>query len=184
MSRLTIFPEHDPTHPTNLTTELAEIRAHLSSVGVDFSRWPVVPLVDKTAASVLAAYAASIEALKQQLGYKSVDVVSLQPSHPDRVAFRQKFIEEHTHLEDETRFFASGGGGFYLHIDSRVYRIECTAGDLIRVPARTRHWFDMGESPDFTAIRFFTNPDGWVGHFTGAAISAAFPEYAGTHAAH
>jgi 1,2-dihydroxy-3-keto-5-methylthiopentene dioxygenase len=27
------------------------------------------------------------------------------------------------------------------------------------------------------AIRFFTEPDGWVGHFTGTEIARQFPRY-------
>jgi hypothetical protein len=51
------------------------------------------------------------------------------------------------------------------------------AGDLIAVPDSTRHWFDMGPEPSFVAIRFFTEPDGWVGHFTGTDIARKFPRY-------
>ena len=43
------------------------------------------------------------------------------------------------------------------------------------MPAGTLHWFDMGTRPDFIAIRFFEEEDGWVGDFTGDAISAGFP---------
>ena len=31
----------------------------------------------------------------------------------------------------------------------------------------------MGPEPSFVAIRFFTEPDGWVGHFTGTDIATA-----------
>ena len=31
--------------------------------------------------------------------------------------------------------------------------------------------------PRFVAIRFFTEPDGWVGHFTGTDIAQRFPRY-------
>jgi 1,2-dihydroxy-3-keto-5-methylthiopentene dioxygenase len=43
------------------------------------------------------------------------------------------------------------------------------------VPAGTRHWFDMGTTPDFVAIRFFEREDGWIGDFTGDAIGQRFP---------
>jgi 1,2-dihydroxy-3-keto-5-methylthiopentene dioxygenase len=33
----------------------------------------------------------------------------------------------------------------------------------------------MGNSPQFCAIRFFDNPDGWVAQFTGEAIAEQFP---------
>jgi 1,2-dihydroxy-3-keto-5-methylthiopentene dioxygenase len=53
--------------------------------------------------------------------------------------------------------------------------VVCESGDLMTVPAGTRHWFDMGSEPDFAAIRFFEQEDGWIGHFTGDAIGASFP---------
>lgn len=67
-----------------------------------------------------------------------------------------------------------GKGLFSLHIDNQVFEVLCTRGDLISVPANTRHWFDMGENPHFTAIRFFNNPEGWVANFTGSDIAQHF----------
>jgi 1,2-dihydroxy-3-keto-5-methylthiopentene dioxygenase len=53
----------------------------------------------------------------------------------------------------------------------------CTRGDLISVPAGMKHWFDMGPRPNFTAIRLFVNPDGWVARFTGSDIAERFPRH-------
>ncbi|RZM07821.1 MAG: hypothetical protein EOP67_72695, partial [Sphingomonas sp.] len=39
----------------------------------------------------------------------------------------------------------------------------------------TRHWFDMGPAPRFTAIRLFAEPDGWVARFTGDPIARGSP---------
>jgi mannose-6-phosphate isomerase-like protein (cupin superfamily) len=94
---------------------------------------------------------------------------------PDRAAFRQKFLNEHTHSEDEVRFFVAGAGQFTLHIGEKVYEVLCEKGDLIGVPDGTRHWFDMSESPYFVAIRLFTNKEGWVANFTGEDIAEQFP---------
>jgi hypothetical protein len=44
-------------------------------------------------------------------------------------------------------------------------------------PPPPRHWFDMGPDPEFTAIRFFNNQEGWVAQFTGDDIGARFPKY-------
>jgi 1,2-dihydroxy-3-keto-5-methylthiopentene dioxygenase len=35
----------------------------------------------------------------------------------------------------------------------------------------------MGPEPEFTAIRLFTNPDGWVADFTGEDIASRLPRY-------
>ena len=50
-------------------------------------------------------------------------------------------------------------------------------GDLLSVPKGTTHWFDMGTQPDFTAIRFFRDQEGWVGEFTGDPIAERIPDF-------
>ena len=104
-------------------------------------------------------------------------MVSIAPDNPKREEMRGKFLAEHFHKEDEVRFFVDGSGLFTLHVGDRVYEIRCEKGDLIGVPDSTLHWFDMGPEPRFVAIRFFTEPDGWVGHFTGTDIAKKFPRY-------
>ena len=84
-------------------------------------------------------------------------------------------MAEHTHDDFEIRFFVDGEGLFCIHKDGKVYLTLCTKGDLINLPANLTHWFDMGPRPFFKAIRLFTTPDGWVGHFTGNDIADRFP---------
>ena len=109
--------------------------------------------------------------------------VGVPPDHPDREALRKKFLDEHTHAEDEVRFFVAGSGLFSLHLGTRVYEVLCEQGDLIGVPDGTRHWFDMGPAPSFVAIRLFTNPAGWVAQFTGSDIATRFPRHEAGHTA-
>src|SRR5918998_1203785 len=45
------------------------------------------------------------------------------------------------------------------------------------VPPGPRHWFDMGTNPSFVAIRFFREPEGWVGSFTGDDIATRYPAF-------
>ncbi len=178
MSWLRVFLEHD-TSPVLETSEGDLIAQTLQSIGVGFEQWPTVDLPhDATQADVLEAYANPIERLKRLEGYQSVDVVRMTPKHPDRLMLRQKFLSEHTHAEDEVRFFVDGAGLFSMHALGRVFVLLCQRGDLIRVAAHLPHWFDMGESPLFTAVRLFTNPDGWIAEFTGDAIADRFPRFA------
>lgn len=177
MSRLRIFEEHDNVTPLLASEDHAEIARNLSQVGVRFERWcaaqPITP--DDAPDEVIAAYRDDIERLQREHGYQAVDVISLGADHPQKDALRQKFLNEHTHAEDEVRFFVAGEGLFTLHIGDRVYEVLCTQGDLIGVPNGTSHWFDMGPNPSFVAIRLFTNPEGWVARFTGDQIAARFP---------
>jgi 1,2-dihydroxy-3-keto-5-methylthiopentene dioxygenase len=162
---------------TSAGDEIAQV---LSGIGVAFERWEAsVPLGAEAGQNeVLAAYDAQVKKLMREGGYRTVDVVRVKPDHPDRVAMRQKFLAEHTHAEDEVRFFVEGAGAFYLRKGGKVYRVICERGDLLSVPAGITHWFDTGVHPHFCAIRIFTSADGWVGHFTGDDIATRFPAFA------
>jgi len=153
------------------------IQQQLASHGIRFQRWPARQQLPAGAdqAAILAAYAAEVAQVQAGGAYPTVDAIRLAPDHPDRDALRQKFLAEHTHSEDEVRFFVEGRGLFCLHIGESVLQVLCEAGDWIAVPAGTRHWFDMGPEPSFCALRFFDNPEGWVAAFTGDPIAAGYP---------
>ncbi|WP_282298631.1 acireductone dioxygenase [Stenotrophomonas sp. PS02289] len=184
MSRLRIFNDTAPEAPLLDTQDGVLIADELKKIGVTFERWQAAHEVAPGASQdeVFAAYRTDIDRLVAEHGFKSVDVASIAPDNPNRAELRKKFLDEHFHKEDEVRFFVAGSGLFTLHVDDKVYEIECVKDDLIAVPDSTTHWFDMGEEPSFVAIRFFTEPDGWVGHFTGTDIAQKFPRYVPTQA--
>ncbi|UXI67099.1 1,2-dihydroxy-3-keto-5-methylthiopentene dioxygenase [Tahibacter amnicola] len=177
MSQLRVFHENAPNTILVQTSDPAEISRRLGEVGVRFEQWqagaPIKP--GDAPETVIAAYRGDIDRLMRDEGYQAVDVISLNADHPDKATLRQKFLNEHTHSEDEVRFFVAGRGLFTLHISEHVYEVLCEGGDLIGVPDNTRHWFDMSEQPSFVAIRLFTNPAGWVANFTGDDIASRFP---------
>lgn len=182
MTGLKIFLDNQPNSPLFDSDTIAEadriskIAHKLQEVGVRFEQWQTIENLTSGVSQeeVLNAYQQEVKQLMDEEGYLTVDVVSLTSDHPQKAEFRQKFLNEHTHSEDEVRFFVDGKGLFSLHLDNQVFEVLCTRGDLISVPANTRHWFDMGENPHFTAIRFFNNPEGWVANFTGSDISQHF----------
>ena len=176
-TELTVYPDAGAPGTGSAFNTFDDIRRELAAIGVDYERWSASAELPEAAepSAVLAAYDDDIQRLKQQHGFKSVDVVSMHPNHPDRAVLRQKFLAEHTHSEHEVRFFVDGAGLFLLHAEGRVYRMLCVKGDLITVPAGLPHWFDMGASPSFTAIRLFTDESGWVANFTGSTIADRFP---------
>lgn len=187
MSQLTIYNANQPEIQTQVISNHSQIAACLNNVGVLFERWAAEHEIAQNDSeeshnqdshnqdSILAAYDTSIANLKKAGGYTTADIVSLYPTHPDKDAFRAKFLSEHTHAEDEVRFFVKGSGLFCLHINKTIYAVLCEQGDLISVPAGVTHWFDMGSNPEFTCIRLFTNPDGWVAQFTGSDIATRVP---------
>jgi 1,2-dihydroxy-3-keto-5-methylthiopentene dioxygenase len=178
MSHLQIFPANGGHPlPSFASNDPALIAAELAERGIGFERWPAHTELPAGASAdvVLAAYATEVARVQSQGSYPTVDAIRMTPEHPDREALRQKFLAEHTHSEDEVRFFVEGKGLFCLHIGDEVLQVLCEADDWISVPAGTKHWFDMGSAPQFCAIRFFDNPDGWVAQFTGEAIAKHYP---------
>ncbi len=186
MSMLTIWADGDPSTPLLRTTDTGVIGQELAAVGIAYSHHDVRPgtTSDSTQEEVLSVYRDLVDDLCAQHGYTLVDVVQLhldenstEELRATAAGARQRFLNEHTHDEEEIRFFSHGSGVFYLHIGDRVLGMLCTEGDLLSVPSLTTHWFDMGTLPDFTAIRFFRTDDGWVGTFTGSDIASGFPTF-------
>ncbi|MFN0073511.1 MAG: 1,2-dihydroxy-3-keto-5-methylthiopentene dioxygenase [Chloroflexota bacterium] len=179
MSRLTIFNDTDPSTTILQTHDRQIMGNELQALGIRFEQWSAsVPLsANADQETVLEAYRADVQRLMEEGGYRSADVVRMQPDHPDRAAMREKFLQEHTHADDEVRFFVEGSGAFYIHKNDRVHLIVCEAGDLLSVPGGTTHWFDASDAPLFTAIRIFVSPEGWVATYTGSNITTRFPLY-------
>ena len=183
MTLLQTMPDGDPATVRLRTRDAAVIAAALAAHGVGFERWPLRggPLDPSVSTeALLDRYRPEVEALCARHGLRLVDVARIhddgtEASRERAAAARGAFLEEHRHGEDEVRFFAHGTGCFSLHLDGEVHAVVCEAGDLLSVPAGTRHWFDMGPRPDFAAIRFFEQEDGWVGDFTGDPLAQRFP---------
>jgi 1,2-dihydroxy-3-keto-5-methylthiopentene dioxygenase len=177
MSRLTVYRDDAPEQPILLTEDAVAIARELKAIEVRFERWesPVALSPDDSAETILAAYRPYLDALMGATGAGSADVIKLTPDNPAAPAMRAKFLSEHIHTEDEVRFFVHGAGNFVMHVDGKIWDAHCVQGDLISVPANTKHWFDAGDRPFFTALRVFTDASGWVPEYTGDKISERFP---------
>lgn len=165
-----------PADDTTLTDEGA-IREYLGARGIDYERVaPGTPLPARaTADDVLAAFHDKIEELKASGGYVTADVIDVHPDTPGLEAMLAKFSSEHWHDEDEVRFVVEGRGLFHIHPEGApVFAVEVEAGDLIRVPRGTHHWFDLCVDRRIRAIRLFQDPSGWTPHYTGSGIDAGF----------
>ena len=177
MSKLSVYADHNSQDLVLETEDYQQIKTQLNELGIRFERWTASTAItkDMQEADILAAYQFDIQRLKDEGGYIVVDAVSMHPDHPQKAEFRKKFLNEHTHSEDEVRFFVAGQGLFCLHINQHIYQVLCCENDLISVPKGTAHWFDMGSQPSFTALRLFNDPAGWVANFTGEDIASHFP---------
>lgn len=158
----------------NLTlTDAGEIKAHLASIGIDYERWENAKDVspDASADEILDAYADEINELKAKGGYQTADVIDIKPDIPNLDAMLERFRPEHRHDEDEVRFVVKGCGIFHIAPDDGdVTAVKMTAGDLLRVPNGTRHWFDLDESRTVRAIRLFQDTAGWTPIYTDSGL--------------
>jgi 1,2-dihydroxy-3-keto-5-methylthiopentene dioxygenase len=130
---------------------------------------------DTPADEVLAAYDDAVSELKARGGYVTADVIDVKPDTPNLDAMLAKFSREHWHDEDEVRFIIEGHGIFHVHpAGASVFAIEVEAGDLIRVPRGTHHWFDLCADRRIRAIRLFQDPSGWTPHYTQSGVDKGF----------
>ena len=165
-----------PTGNITLRDE-ADVTAFLATHGIVYGRWTPAHAVpaDATPDALLGAYAHEIDALKAQGGYTTADVIDVKPDTPNLDMMLAKFSREHWHDEDEVRFILEGRGLFHVHPpDGPVFAIEVEAGDLIRVPRGTHHWFDLCGDRRIRAIRLFQDTSGWTPHYTESGIDKGF----------
>ena len=121
------------------------------------------------------SYKREIDELKSRGGYVTADVINVTRDTPGLDVMLAKFSREHWHDEDEVRFILAGHGVFHIHpTGGPVVAIEVEAGDLIRVPRGTWHWFDLCADRQIRAIRLFQDPAGWTPVYTDSGTEAKF----------
>ena len=158
-------------------TDKQAMTDYLATCGIDYERWQSNHSIraDAPAAEILEAYATEIEQLKDRGGYVTADVIDVTSQTPGLDAMLAKFSREHWHSEDEVRFIIAGHGLFHIHPKgSPVLAIEVEAGDLIRVPAETWHWFDLCSDRQIRAIRLFQDMAGWSPYYTESGVDQRF----------
>jgi 1,2-dihydroxy-3-keto-5-methylthiopentene dioxygenase len=154
-----------------------EIAAYLAERGIEYERLDAIPHppAELSADELLAAYAPKIEELKSKGGYVTADVIDVSAETPGLDAMLKRFSSEHWHDEDEVRLIVEGRGIFHIHPPNLpVFALEVDAGDLIRVPRGTHHWFDLCGERRIRAIRLFQDKSGWTPHYTESGVDAQF----------
>jgi 1,2-dihydroxy-3-keto-5-methylthiopentene dioxygenase len=155
-----------------------EIRIYLNQQGIFFDQWSCSVVFDDRASQeeILEAYERDLKPFMERGGYLTADVISINSLTQNYGAIRAKFLAEHTHSEDEIRFFVDGQGFFWFNLEGvPVFNVLCQKGDLISVPAGTKHWFDAGANDPFVkAIRIFIDQSGWIPEYTGSGIDQKY----------
>jgi 1,2-dihydroxy-3-keto-5-methylthiopentene dioxygenase len=152
------------------------VGAYLAERGIDYERCSTTAIpAGASADEVLATYSDKIDELKAKGGYVTADVIDVNSDTPGLEAMLARFNSEHWHDEDEVRLIVEGRGLFHIHPPGNpVFSIEVTAGDLIRVPRGTHHWFDLCGDRRIRAIRLFQDKSGWTPNYTQSGVDARF----------
>jgi 1,2-dihydroxy-3-keto-5-methylthiopentene dioxygenase len=155
-----------------------EIKAYMNERGIIFEQWKAsLPLNDSDSQeTILKAYEHELKPYMERNGYLSADVINVHQGIPNIEAIRAKFLSEHTHSEDEVRFFVDGEGQFFFHLNEKeeVFRLLCEKGDFISVPKGVTHWFDLAPKYHVKAIRVFQTQEGWVANYTNSGIEKKY----------
>lgn len=160
----------------------SEIRAFMNERGIFFDQWVCDVEFDDQATQeeILAAYAKDLKLFMENGGYLTADVININSSTENYEAVRAKFLSEHIHTEDEIRFFVDGKGLFWFNLgnDEPIFNLLCEKGDLISVPAGTKHWFDAGkDNPFVKTIRIFIDATGWTPHYTDSGVDIRYETF-------
>src|SRR5215831_6887611 len=171
MARLTITDEN------LVLTDPDAIAAYLLTCSIEYEQWRPEHLVATHAPAdeIIRAYEKEIAQLSSRAGYVTADVIDVTPETPGLEEMLGKFNREHWHNEDEVRFIIDGRGLFHIRPAQKPgVAIEVEPGDLIRVPRRTRHWFNLCADRRIRAIRLFQDTAGWTPYYTNSGNERDF----------
>lgn len=164
------------------TSDLNQIQHELAPLNVHLNKWAIddaqtlellnkESLNDEEKEQALKGLDHYFEALKKSDGYKSRDMIVLNPNVPNLEELLMKFDRAHTHDDDEVRYIVDGEGVFgFTRPDGSQIELKVEAMDYINVPKDTEHWFYLTESKRIKAIRYFTTTEGWTPVYTDTEI--------------
>lgn len=138
-----------------------EAKVFLSKYGLYAEFWQ--PEINNPGVSdPLVKYKNQIEKLKKKFGYASADCCTLNISNPNLDKMLQPFKKEHHHTDDEVRFTTEGEGIFGVNpLTDAPFEVYVEPGDLLVVPAMTRHWFELTDKKNICCIRIFKENPKW-----------------------
>lgn len=142
-------------------SDKSESKAFLEQYGLYAEFWQP-EINDQNVADPLTKYKNQIEKLKKKFGYATADCCTLNKSNPNLDKMLEPFRKEHHHTDDEVRFTVEGEGIFGVNpFTDPPFEIHVEPGDLLVVPAMTRHWFELTDKKNICCIRIFKENPKW-----------------------
>ena len=180
MSQLALYSQFNLREPYQVSEKVDVLSKQLAEDGIYFRRLPLVATPSNESLSdeqILGLYKNQIETVNEYMHYKVTDVASITTNDAVAISIRDRYLSEHTHDDDEVRFFIEGSILLYIHVEQRIHMLNCTAGDLVIIPAGVKHWLDIGPNPNFTCIRCYNTKQGLINKFTQSYIAESTPRW-------
>lgn len=175
MSILSVFHSSSPELANKVLTHHDDIVATLAEQGVRLARWESGARLrpGSSLAEVLDACRAPLDRLMSEHGSATFSLLSRDGDDPAEVDLR----DEHVHDDEQVFALISGRAQLSLRLGDFVYAVLCEKDDVLVVPAGTRRWLDLGDTPFCLALRLHASEQGVQPRFTGDAGARQFPGF-------
>lgn len=180
MSKLAFYTQFNLHKPYRVSDDVDCLSDALAEAGILYQHWSCLSVLPNCVISeldMLDLFSEQIEQVKSNYGYNEADVAIMKPGDAFAVSVRGRYLSEHTHEEDEARFFIAGKTLMYIHANQKVHILECNRGDFVIIPKGIKHWMDIGPKPDFSVIRWFNSKRAFVNQFTDGFVAEATPRW-------
>ncbi|QJQ09253.1 oxidase [Pseudomonas putida] len=172
MSILSVFHPASPALPNKVLTHHDDIATTLAEHGVRFTHHDHGLRVRPGTAEgeVLDACREHLDQLMTAYGSKAYVLLNRDGEAPVQADVR----DEHVHDAEEVFAVISGRAQVGLRLGDWVYSVLCEKGDQLVVPAGTRRWVELGDTPFCLALRLYGSEQGMQARFTGDVTARAF----------
>ena len=172
MSILSVFHPASPELPNKVLTHHEDIAATLAEQGVRFTHCEHGLRVRPGTAQdeVLGVCREHLDQLMTAHGSKAYVLLNRDGEAPVQADVR----DEHVHGAEEVFAVVSGRAQVGLRLGDWVCSVLCEKGDQLVIPAGTRRWVELGDTPFCLALRLYGSEQGVQAQFTGDATARAF----------
>lgn len=172
MSILSVFHSASPQQPSKVLTHHEDIAATLAEQGVRLEHQPhdlrIRPASGEQA--VLGEARQWLDALMTEHGSRAYRLLD----HDGATWVEAGLRDEQIYEADEVFAVITGRAQVSLRLGEQVFSVLCEKGDVLLVPAGTRRWVDLGETPFCLAVRLFASEQGAEGRATGDQSAREF----------
>ncbi|GIZ13310.1 acireductone dioxygenase [Pseudomonas sp. NCCP-436] len=155
MSSLSVYSHTVSELPHKVLNHAEDITSTLAAAGIGYQRLELPATLHPGCAQEAfdAACGPWLQALMAREGYVRQELFNLQRRDPQRLELRARYLDEQLQEAASAWLFVGGFAQLGLHVGEQVFLLLGERGDLLSLPAGTRHWFDLGEEPHALVLR-------------------------------